>query len=211
MSTTTRTRAAAGAAALASVFALAACGSGSNSATSDASAPTAESAPSGTPAPGAPASAANGQPSGPTPRCTTENLSVTLGKAKPEGSQVQLPLVFKNIGAKPCDLHGTPGVDLHGPEHPTYGPVDSLLRRETGTPHNILAPGRTGTALITVLQSSPNPPAESPAWTAQSLETIPPGQTKALKATWPSDLAITRQDGATHPGTWVDGIKADPS
>ena len=208
MSPTLFTRTAAGAAALVSVFALAACGSSSNSAAPESSDP---SAATGAPATDTPTSGQPSQSSGPTPRCTTENLSVTLGKAKPDGSQMQLPLVFKNVGEKTCDLHGTPGVDLHGPNHPAYGPVDSLLRRENGAPHNVLAPGRTATALITVLPSSPNPPAESPAWTAQSLETIPPGQTKALHAEWPADLAITRQDGATHPGTWVDGINADPS
>ncbi|MYW97162.1 DUF4232 domain-containing protein [Amycolatopsis rubida] len=198
------TRATVGAAVFASAFALAACGSPANSAAPAASSPAAASS--------APASTAKEkQPDAPTPRCTTDDLSVSLGTAKPAGSQLELPLTFKNTSSHTCDLHGTPGVDLHGPDHPVYGPVDSLLRRETGPAHNVLAPGRTATAKITVLPSDPNPPAESPAWTAESLATIPPGQTKALKAAWPSNIAITRQDGATHPGTWVDGITADPS
>lgn len=204
MSLTKLTRAAVGSAVLASAFALAACGSPANSAAPAASSPAALPAESS-----APASTANEKK--PTPRCTTDDLSVSLGAAKPAGSQLELPLTFKNTSSRACDLHGTPGVDLHGPEHPVYGPVDSLLRRENGPAHNVLAPGRTATAKITVLPSDPNPPAESPAWTAQSLTTIPPGQTKALKAAWPSDVAITRQDGATHPGTWVDGITADAS
>ncbi|MGV9294564.1 DUF4232 domain-containing protein [Amycolatopsis sp. NPDC003676] len=204
MSLTKLTRAAVGSAVLASAFALAACGSPANSAAPAASSPAALPAESS-----APASTAKEKK--PTPRCTSDDLSVSLGAAKPAGSQLELPLTFKNTSSHACDLHGTPGVDLHGPEHPVYGPVDSLLRRENGPAHNVLAPGRTATAKITVLPSDPNPPAESPAWTAQSLTTIPPGQTKALKAAWPSDVAITRQDGATHPGTWVDGITADAS
>ncbi|WP_162834187.1 hypothetical protein [Amycolatopsis circi] len=111
--------------------------------------------------------------------------------AKPAGSQLELPLTFKNTSSRDFDLHG---------------PVDSLLRRENGPAHHILALGRTAIAKITVLPSGPNPPA----WTAQSL-TIPPGQTKALKAAWPSNVAITRQDGAPHPGAWADGITADAS
>ncbi|MFB9924461.1 DUF4232 domain-containing protein [Amycolatopsis halotolerans] len=210
MSLTKLTRAAVGSAVLASAFALAACGSPANSAAPAASSPAAPASPAAESS--APASTAKEKkPDAPTSRCTTDDLSVSLGAAKPAGSQLELPLTFKNTSSRACDLHGTPGVDLHGPEHPVYGPVDSLLRRENGPAHNILAPGRTATAKITVLPSDPNPPAESPAWTAQSLSTIPPGQTKALKAAWPSNIAITRQDGATHPGTWVDGITADPS
>jgi hypothetical protein len=214
MSTTKLTRAAVGAAALASAFTLAACGSGSNAAApaSQPAAPATSATSAAADASDSPASPAKDKPSDKaTPRCTTEDLTVSLGAAKPtaQGAQMQLPLQFKNTSTHPCDLHGTPGVDLHGPDHPTYGPVDSLLRRDGGPAHNILAPGRTATAKITALPSDPNPPTESPAWTADSLTTIPPGQTKALHATWPSNLAITRQDGATHPGTWVDPIVAD--
>ncbi|HEY3469345.1 MAG TPA: DUF4232 domain-containing protein [Amycolatopsis sp.] len=177
-----------GVAAVAGAFALAACSSA-------AAAPR--------PAAAAPAAAK-------TPRCTTADLSLSLGKPAEKSDapgQFDVPLTYKNVSNHTCGLYGVPGVDLVGPDDPTFGPVYHLPRVDNGVKYNEVTPGMTATATISVLT-----PAEGgKSWTPTKLNTIPPGQTRALTADWPSDLPVLRQDAATHPGTYVNGILADPS
>ncbi|GAA3537051.1 DUF4232 domain-containing protein [Amycolatopsis ultiminotia] len=216
-----------GAAVVAGAFTLAACGSTSGAAAPSTSEAATASSSVSSPATDAPtddptdaSDADPGSGSTPsatkpakdtTPRCTTDDLSAALGKPKqsPGGGvdQIDLPLSFKNTSSHNCALYGVPGVDLNGPDDPTYGNVYHLPRQDNGVRHNVVEPGRTATATITTLKAS----AGSPGWTPTGVTTIPPGQTKALHASWPSDIAIVRQDGATHPGTRINGILADPA
>ncbi|WP_329054487.1 DUF4232 domain-containing protein [Amycolatopsis sp. NBC_01488] len=198
---------------VAGAFALAACGTS-----------TAAPAASGAPAPAAPAAAASGAPApakGPsgggvatassaTPRCTTAGLEVILGKPAEKNDapgQYNIPLTYRNTTNHTCGLYGVPGVDLVGPDDATFGAVYHLPRVENGVKYNEVTAGTTASATITVLK----PAAGEPAWTPAKLNTIPPGQTSALTADWPSDLPVLRQDAATHPGSYVNGILADPS
>ena len=77
---------------------------------------------------------------------------------------------------------------------------------------NVVPAGTTATATITVLKAGGGSTGSlgSTSWTPTQLKTIPPGQTQPLTANWPSDLPVLRQDSATHPGTYVNGILADP-
>jgi hypothetical protein len=130
-----------------------------------------------------------------------------LGKPSQNASgQFEIPLAYKNISDHTCGLYGVPGVDLVGPADPN-GPVYHLVRVDNGVHYNEVTRGTTASATITVL----TPSAGSTSWTPTKLETIPPGQTKALTADWPSNLPVLRQDAATHPGSWVNGILADPA
>ncbi|MBB4686953.1 DUF4232 domain-containing protein [Amycolatopsis jiangsuensis] len=228
MSTTTLTRVSLGAAAIAGVFTLAACGSTPDAAapatsaapSASSSAPSASDSSSSDSAPaadsgGSPDAAETKKPAGPgnsTPRCTTDDLSVSLDAPKPatgaggNSGQVELALTFKNTSSGDCALYGVPGVDLNGPDSKPYGSVYHLPRQDNGVDHNVVGPGKTATASITTLKAD-----QGAGWTPTEVTTIPPGQTKALHADWPAGLAITRQDGATHPGTFVNGILADPA
>jgi hypothetical protein len=188
-----------GVAAVAGAFALTACGSTGSAAASASN--------SGAAAAPAPAVAAAAKTSG-TPRCTTADLSVALGKPTEKSSgQFDVPLTYRNVSDRTCGLYGVPGVDLAGPDDPTFGPVYHLPRVDNGVKYNEVTPGTTASATITVLT-----PAEGgKSWTPAKLNTIPPGQTRPLTADWPADLPVLRQDAATHPGTYVNGILADPA
>lgn len=194
----------------AGAFALAACGTSTAAspapAGGNAAAPAAQAqAPAKGAAGGgvAPASSA-------TPRCTTADLAVSLGKPLEKTDapgQFDVPLTYRNTSDHTCGLYGVPGVDLVGPDDATFGPVYHLPRTDNGVKYNEVPAGTTASATITVLT-----PAEGGAsWTPTKLNTIPPGQTSALTVKWPSDLPVLRQDAATHPGSYVNGILADPA
>jgi hypothetical protein len=185
---------------MAGAFALAACGTS-----------TAAQAPAAAPAPAAGGSGGGVAPAVvSTPRCTTADLEVLLGKPAEKNDapgQVDIPLTYRNTTDHTCGLYGVPGVDLVGPDDPTFGPVYHLPRVDNGVKYNEVPAGTTASATITVLT-----PAEGGAsWTPTRLNTIPPGQTSPLTAEWPADLPVLRQDAATHPGSYVNGILADPA
>ncbi|MEV4057346.1 DUF4232 domain-containing protein [Amycolatopsis sp. NPDC049688] len=180
----------------AGAFALAACGT-------SAAAPGPAAPAAGSPAGGGVAAASTA-----TPRCTTADLSVSLGKAVEKSpGQFDVPLTYRNVSDHTCGLHGVPGVDLVGPDDPTFGPVYHLPRVDNGVKYNEVTPGTTASATITVLTPSEG----GASWTPAKLVTIPPGQTRPLTVGWPADLPVLRQDAATHPGSYVNGILADPA
>jgi hypothetical protein len=188
---------------VAGAFALAACGTS-----------TAAQAPSGSAAAPAPAASGSGRgvaaASSATPRCTTADLEVLLGKPAEKNDapgQYDIPLTYRNTSDHTCGLYGVPGVDLVGPDDATFGPVYHLPRVDNGVKDNEVPAGTTASATITVLKAA----AGEPAWKPAKLNTIPPGQTTALTAKWPADLPVLRQDAATHPGSYVNGILADPA
>jgi hypothetical protein len=189
----------------AGAFVLAACGTS-----------TAASAPVAPAAPAAPVQAQGASGGGvatassSTPRCTTADLEVLLGKPAEKNDapgQYDIPLTYRNTSDHTCGLYGVPGVDLVGPDDATFGPVYHLPRVDNGVKDNEVPAGTTASATITVLKAA----AGEPAWKPAKLNTIPPGQTTALTAKWPADLPVLRQDAATHPGSYVNGILADPA
>ena len=185
---------------VAGAFALAACGT---STTAAGPAPAATQARGSAGGGVAPASSS-------TPRCTTADLEVLLGKPAEKNDapgQFDIPLTYRNTTDHTCGLYGVPGVDLVGPDDATFGPVYHLPRVDNGVKYNEVPAGTTASATITVVK----PAAGEPAWTPTKLNTIPPGQTSALTVKWPSDLPVLRQDAATHPGSYVNGILADPA
>ncbi|MEU7791261.1 DUF4232 domain-containing protein [Amycolatopsis sp. NPDC049159] len=192
----------------AGAFVLAACGT-----STAAPAPAAGSGSGSGSANGAAAAPAGGgvaAASTATPRCTTADLEVLLGKPAEKNDapgQYDLPLTYRNTTNHTCGLYGVPGVDLAGPDDPAFGPVYHLTRVDNGVKYNEVTPGTTASATITVVK----PADGEPTWTPSRLNTIPPGSTKALTADWPADLPVLRQDAATHPGSYVNGILADPA
>ena len=207
-------RVAAGAAAAAGVLMLAACGSGPTQvgATTTTASTTTTAQPTSKAHEAVQTTTAAAAR---TPRCTTADLSLTLGTPRKhdDGSgQVDVPLTYKNKSSRTCALHGVPGVDLLGPDDPN-GPVYHLPRVDNGVEDNEVPPGTTATATVTVLTPTDGSVGSegSKSWTPTTLKTIPPGQTTALSAGWPSSVPVLRQDEATHPGSFVNGILADPS
>ncbi|KAA9156976.1 DUF4232 domain-containing protein [Amycolatopsis acidicola] len=218
------TRFTVGVAAVAGACALGACGSSTGSAapasatTSAAEQSTAASgslaATESTPASKSTTTAQAAQTDS-TPRCTTGDLSVSLGTPKESQQypgQYEVPLTYKNNSSRDCGLYGVPGVDLVGPDDPN-GDTYHLTRVDNGVKYNVVTPGGTASAGITVLKDTDGSEGSngSKNWTPTTVKTIPPGETTALTAQWPSNLPVLRQDSATHPGTYVNGILADPA
>jgi hypothetical protein len=148
-------------------------------------------------------------------RCATKDLSVALGAPKKHddsSGQLDVPLTFKNISTHTCALYGVPDVSLIGPDDPN-GPTYQLVGTDNGVRHNDVEPGMTATATITVLPSSPGSVGSmgSTTWTPTKVQATPPGQTQPLTVAWPTSITVLRQDSATHPGSFVNGILADPA
>lgn len=148
-------------------------------------------------------------------RCASTDLSLAVGTPKKhdDGSgQLDVPLTFKNISSHTCALYGVPDVSLIGPDDPN-GTTYQLIGTDNGVQHNDVEPGMTATATVTVLQPGGDSVGSmgSKTWTPTKVQATPPGQQQPLTAAWPSSVAVLRQDSATHPGTFVNGILADPA
>lgn len=141
-------------------------------------------------------------------RCHTNHLSARLGpRTGTGGGQSWMPLTYTNTSAQTCLLRGVPGVDLHGPTDPN-GPVYSLRRQRTGQQDVVLSPGSSGSARLVVLSDTEDSVSSggSTNWLPTQLVTIPPDETSPLTVAWPTKLTVSRQDEATHPGSWVESV-----
>lgn len=187
----------------------------SDTATSAPSTPSTPSTPAtSTPAtstPSSPAGSASATPTAhPTPaattRCHTSDLSAALG-AKAGTGQTTVPVVYTNTSGHTCTMYGFGGVDLHGPQYPTYGPVYSLPRQQAAPLKVTLAPGGHAHVTITYLLNR-GQAARSQPWRPAYLLITPPDETTSLRVAWTTGDAVVRQDGATHPGTYISPVTA---
>ena len=138
-------------------------------------------------------------------RCGTGDLSVSFGEVRDSGTnQPHIQLVYTNVSEDDCTLRGVPGVDLTGPVDPVQGPTYSVPRIDNGDAGHLLKAGEAGIAELTVLADG-----GPEAWVPTELITIPPGEDTARRIAWPYDFGVLRQDGATHPGTYVNGFGAE--
>ncbi|MBK1786027.1 DUF4232 domain-containing protein [Prauserella cavernicola] len=156
------------------------------------------------------ASATTGAPvetgqAGEVPPCASGQLKLSASEPQQAGASGQhtMTLSLKNISESTCGVDGLPTVELVGPEHDVYGDTFQLPQ---GTPDGgfaALVPGEASEiAEVTVL----SPAQGSETWTPDTIEVTPPGESSPLIQDWPDDLPVLRQDGATHPGSFVRGI-----
>jgi uncharacterized protein DUF4232 len=214
--------AAVAATALVAALGLSACGSGSSTsadAPAKPSASTPASAPAAAPAADAPgttdtaatkpdAAGTKAPSSGKEPaaastdRCHTAGLRFSFGNGDQTYSssddQQHLEVVMTNSSGTTCTVKGFPGVDLKAAD--TW----SLVRSSASTAPVTLKPGASASFVITYLPWEAGSGAEFP---AKSLVVTPPNETTSVTLTWPGD-SILRQDGATHPGTYVGPVTA---
>jgi hypothetical protein len=129
----------------------------------------------------------------------TDSLSLSTGPYGAPGgsSQMHFDLILTNISPRSCTLQGYPGVDLVGPDGPTYS-----LPRQSGDPQPLtLAPGASASSRLTFLPT-PN------GWVPSTIVVTPPDATTQLQTPWiPGGIAVLRQDGATHPGTYIGPLE----
>ncbi|NEA45322.1 DUF4232 domain-containing protein [Streptomyces sp. SID10815] len=160
----------------------------------------------GTAAAAAPASAAAAKPT----RCHTADLKAgfaTGGDAKPEmgrsGKQTQAYIWFTNRSKRTCTLSGFAGVDMIGAQK-TDGTWS--LARSAKKPETIpLGPGDTVDFSITLLPVAASTPQKEKFVPARFLVT-PPNETAHFTLKWPFGGQILKQDGATHPATYLDPV-----
>jgi hypothetical protein len=140
-------------------------------------------------------------PGPPSVRCQPADLSLTLNvQRKAEGRLAVV--VLTNSSTRRCHLTGFPGVDLVGPNDPFFGSRYELPRA-SATPRTVdVAPGGSAHAVIQLLVASPG----TSTWTPTKVLVTPPDAAGQLIASWPSEVALQRQDAATHPATFVGPV-----
>lgn len=137
------------------------------------------------------------------PWCGTDSLSLSTGPygAPGDASQMHFDVTLTNTSAESCVLQGYPGVDLVGPDDPMWGPVYSLPRQDGDPAPLTLAPGASAGSRLTFL---PTPDG----WVPTSIVVTPPDATIQLEVPWiPGGIGVLRQDGATHPGTYIGPLQ----
>ena len=150
------------------------------------------------------------------PSCLNEQLSARLGTRTDLGNgQGALPLIFTNTSPQPCRLRGAPVVVLHGPADPN-GPDYALFHVVDTGRGLVMAPGASGVARMVVQSDAPGAVGTngSSNWVPTELETDPAAhgkKTAGLTVPWPAGMTVLRQDGAAKPGSYVEGVKADPT
>ncbi|MBN9102560.1 MAG: DUF4232 domain-containing protein [Pseudonocardia sp.] len=140
----------------------------------------------------------------PVVRCTAADLGLRVGGRGPDVNpgQKTVALVYTNISSRPCYVTGVPGVDLLGPADPN-GPTYPVPRpgADAVQPRTTLGPGRKASATLTYLSGGAG-------WVPTEIITTPPGDTHQLVTRWSLGDPVLRQDGATHPGTFVGPLVA---
>ncbi|MEU6195251.1 DUF4232 domain-containing protein [Streptomyces sp. NPDC047061] len=153
-----------------------------------------------------PASAATAQPT----RCHTADLKAgfaTGGDAAPEmkqtSHQTQAFVWFTNKSNRTCTLSGFAGVDMVGAQS-TDG-TWSLARSSKTVGKVTLKKGDTVDFSITLQPVAKSTPKKQKFVPAKFVVT-PPNETKSFTLKWPFGGQILKQDGATHPATYLNPI-----
>ncbi|EMF52830.1 MULTISPECIES: DUF4232 domain-containing protein [Streptomyces] len=143
-------------------------------------------------------------------RCHTADLKAgfaTGGDAAPEmgqtEKQTQAYIWFTNQSERTCTLSGFAGVDMVGAQ--TTDGTWSLVRSSRTPSKQTLAPGDTVDFSITLLPVAASTPKAEKFVPAKFVVT-PPNETKSFTLKWPFGGQILKQDGATHPGTFLNPI-----
>ncbi|MFE0020958.1 DUF4232 domain-containing protein [Amycolatopsis sp. NPDC059021] len=139
------------------------------------------------------------------PNCT--NLKVT--DKSPDlvpGSttQMRFQLLLTNQGSAPCIVRGFPGVRLTGDD----GTGWDLAR--TGAPVTpvLLGHGEHATADLTYATAAPitgtgSGSGADSGWHPTTMTVTPPNSTNTQTLAWVDGVGLAKQDGATHPGTYI--------
>ncbi|MCD2192191.1 DUF4232 domain-containing protein [Actinomycetospora endophytica] len=133
-------------------------------------------------------------------KCRLTDLRPAVGRTTGEAGQRHTTIVWTNASSSTCTMFGYGGVDLKGPPDPqtdTY----SLPRQTSEQPAPVrLAPGDEAHTVITWS------PSGTTRWTPTKILITPPDETHSAVLDWPGG-AVVRQDGATHPGTYLGPIQ----
>ncbi|MDI9896929.1 DUF4232 domain-containing protein [Rhodococcus sp. IEGM 1381] len=133
--------------------------------------------------------------------CSAANITPTLGDISPSDVQITVPLRYTNSGSVPCNVTGFPGATLRGPDVDGLGPEYDLARGETVPSTTItLEPGVAAVADLTLGTVNKN---DERAWIPTAFLTTAPGDTTVMTLSFPATVGVQRQDGATHPASYI--------
>lgn len=136
------------------------------------------SATTGAPVPAATPTAATTPPRPPS-RCTTGELTGSLGPADAGAGSVYLTIVFTNKGNRTCELAGYPGVSyVTGDDGHQVGPAAARTGPAGGVVS--LAPGRSAAAKLQLANVQNFPEADCQPTAVRGLRVYPPDETSAL-------------------------------
>ncbi|WP_226366694.1 DUF4232 domain-containing protein [Pseudonocardia sp. ICBG162] len=134
--------------------------------------------------------------SGQVARCTSGTVEASVGTTL-GNDQKDTTIVWRNTSDAPCTMTGFGGVDLRGPDDPQWGPSYSLPRAGEQPTSVVVKPGGTAHTVITWL------PGDS--WTPTDIVVTAPDETTSTTLKWDQG-PVLRQDGATHPGTYIHPV-----
>ncbi len=137
--------------------------------------------------------------------CTAANITPTLGDIAPSDVQTTVPLRYTNSGSVPCNVTGFPGATLQGPDVDGLGPEYDLARSDITPSTTItLEPGATAVADLTLGAVNKN---DERAWIPTAFLTTAPGDTTVMTLPFPATVGVQRQDGATHPASFIGAFR----
>ncbi|WP_253258472.1 DUF4232 domain-containing protein [Pseudonocardia sp. N23] len=113
------------------------------------------------------------------PRCTSAELTLTLGQGDAGAGSVHRPLVFTNKGTRTCELTGFPGVSyVAGADGHQVGPA-AVMSGAHG-PEISMAPGRSSQAQVQFVQVANFDAAVCQPTPVRGLRVYPPGETASM-------------------------------
>jgi hypothetical protein len=135
------------------------------------------------------------------------DLALRLGsRFQGPAHQFHVDVIVENAAtaytAPSCRVFGWPEVELIGPVDPVFGSIYELPPQSGASTPVMLKVGKSAHAVLTWLAS---PPASSSRWTPGYIRVVVRtnrGQSLPMALPWPFGTVL-RQDGATHPGTYV--------
>jgi hypothetical protein len=134
-------------------------------------------------------------------RCHTAGLSVSLGAPQgAPGTQRTVSVVFTNTSGSSCTMYGYPGVNLVQAASDQW----PLVRQSAPVRTVALAPGASAHATLTFYQWSASVP--NVKFVPARLLVTPPDETTHATVGWLPGVIVVRQDGATHPLTYIGPV-----
>jgi uncharacterized protein DUF4232 len=112
-------------------------------------------------------------------RCTTGELSVSLGEGGAAAGSVYRPLIFTNTSSHTCELRGFPGVSyVAGDDGHQVGPAAAMSGERGGQVP--IPPGGTAQAQLQLVNVQNYDPADCHPVPVRGLRIYPPGDTASL-------------------------------
>jgi hypothetical protein len=111
-------------------------------------------------------------------RCTTAELSLSLGAPEGTAGSIVQALVFTNTGSRTCELRGFPGVSYVGHDGHQVGPA-AVMNGERG-PQVPIAPRGTAVADLALVDVQNFDEAACRPTPVRGLQVYPPGDTASI-------------------------------